>query len=135
MKPAVVFADPISAALAVLRAKVPGYVPGATFGTVAPSVQRSGDSRAPYGMVALDSVSGRYPVHLSATVRVVAYGATEAQSLALAQVCRAVLLADDGAGAARSFGELTGPIPSTDPDNNAPVAFFTVAARMRPTPL
>jgi hypothetical protein len=135
VKPVVVFADPIAAALQILRAKVPGHVPGAAFGTVAPSVQRTGDYAAPYAMVALDAVSGRYPVHLAATLRVVAYGATESQTLALAQVCRAVLLADDGTGNARSFGELTGPIPSTDPDNGAPVAFFTVAARMRPTPL
>lgn len=135
MKQAVVFPDPIIAALAILRANVPAHVGGAAFGTVAPSAQRTGDSAAPYGMVALDAVSGRYPVHLSATLRVVAYGATEAQTLALAQVCRAVLLSDDGTGAARSFGELTGPIPSADPDTGAPIAYFTVAARMRPTPL
>lgn len=135
MKTAVTFPDPVLAVLEVLRAKAPDYVPGTTFGTAAPSVQRAGDRKAPYGLVALDAVSGQYPVHMSATVRVVAYGVTEAQTLALAQILRAVLLSHEGGGPARSFGELTGPIPSTDPDTSAPVAYFTVAARMRPTPL
>jgi hypothetical protein len=135
VKPSVVFPDAILAALEVLRAQVPGHVPGAAFGTAAPSVQRTGDLKAPYGMVALDAVFGQYPVHQSATIRVVAYGTTEAQTLALAQICRTVLLTHEGGGAARSFGELTGPIPSSDPDTGAPVAYFTVAARMRPTPL
>lgn len=135
VKTAVTFPDPILATLEVLRAKAPGYVPGTTFGTVPPSVQREGDRKAPYGMVALDAVSGQYPVHQSATVRVVAYGVTETQALALAQILRAVLLVHEGTGPARSFGELTGPIPSTDPDTGAPIAYFTVAARMRPTPL
>lgn len=135
MKPAVVFPDPLIATLDVLRAGVPTHVPGATFGTVPPSAQRSDDASAPYAFVDLDAVTGQYPVHMSATVRVVAYAATPAQTLALAQVCRAILLSHPGDAAARSFGELTGPIPTTDPDTDAPVAFFTVAARLRPTPL
>lgn len=133
-RPLVVFPDALLETLAVLRSRTDLY-PSATFGTYTPEPADDGGPALPYVRVSLDSASGKYPVSQSASVRVYVWGVNAAGALALAHRCRAVLLAFDGNAKVRHFRDLTDPIPSTDPDSGAPVAFFTVAARLRPETL
>lgn len=135
MKPAVTFPDAKLAALPVLRARVPAHAAGVTFVTKDYAPDDPDRPALPYVVVSVDAAFGRYPVTRSATVRLVAHTETDAEAPALAGVCQAVLLAYEGDAAVRGFGELTGPIPTTDPDTGGPVAYVTVAARLRPQPL
>jgi hypothetical protein len=127
----VVFPDAMLATLEVLRDRLPAYASGVVCGTLDPKPDQS----LPYVRVRLDATFGRYPVAETATVRLLVHAASEAKALSLAQTARAVLLAYEGGAKARSFGRLTGPFPTTDPDTGSPVAFLTVAARLRPTTL
>ncbi len=125
------FADPLAATLSILRAALPGVA----FGTQDPATFDPDVPRAPYVMVGLDDVAGQYPVTRTAYLRLVSYGGSEFASLALAGRCEAALLSYPGGHQVRSFGEGTGPLPETDPDTSAPLAYFTVAARLRPITL
>lgn len=132
--PITTFYDPILATLNILRSRLPAEQPGVRFGTDEPNfTQRGGD--LPYVRVRLDGSFGKYPVTQSATVRVQVYAATEPQALALAHVVQALLLSYEGGTEARSFGFLTGPIITRDPDTQTPLAFLTTSARLRPRPL
>lgn len=66
------------------------------------------------------------------TVRITVWHRSEADAYALAQLCKAILLDHSGA-VIRNTRPLTGPIPTTDDTNNAPIAYFTVDARVRAT--
>lgn len=139
MKPAVVFPDARKATLDVIRAALPAYVEGLTasnFGTILPDVEETGGPPLPYVYVAHDGTpSSRYVVTESATIRVVVWHGSDDRALALAQVVRALLLSYEGGPDVRSFGRLAGPLPTTDPASGSPLAYFTVAARLRPSTL
>lgn len=132
MKPAVIFPDPMLAALTVLRSAHFDV----TFGTRLPDDFAPDDKpQLPYAVVRVDNVSTRYPVVEQATVRVSVWHNDDAAGLALAQRLRATLLAYPGDTDVRSFAVLTGPVPTSDPESGDPLSYFTVAARLRPTTL
>lgn len=125
------FPDAQLAALELLRADA--RFAGVEFGT------KPQDADAPrplpYVAIRLDRSVPRLRVLQTATIRVSVWHTSEALGLALAQSLHAVLLAYAGGDAIRNVGELAGPVPTEDPDTGAPLSFFTVAARLRPTPL
>lgn len=129
------FPDPLSATLDVLRARVPALAAGVTFGTLRPEVKKDGGPRLPYVCLSVDTVTGQYPVVSSAVVRVAVWGTSDAKGLDLARVCHAVLRAYEGDSKVRSFGQGTDPIPTSDPDSGSPLSYFTVSARLKPSPL
>ena len=132
-RPLVTFPDARMTTLAVLRAS--DRLTGVEFGTKPYDVEAADPPALPYAAVALDGARGQWPVVQVATIRVSVWHETEAEGEALAALVRAVLLAYSGDTDVRSFGELTGPIPTTDPDSGGPLSFFTVAARLRPITL
>jgi hypothetical protein len=134
-KPLTIFGDPIMGTLAALRARMPDFDASAAFGTKEPTPAADGSPQRPYGMVAVDRVTGTYPALAIATVRVTIWHTSEHAALQLAMRARAVLLSYEGNADVRHYGELTGPIPTTDPDTKSPLCSFTVAARLRPIPL
>jgi hypothetical protein len=90
----------------------------------------------PYVLVRLDGNSRNARLLSEATVRVTVWHRDEGLALELAGLAEALLLG----GLARvpeirSVGPVASPIPTTDPDSGAPIAFFRVAARMRPRTL
>lgn len=136
MKPLVVFPDAKLATLEVLRHRIPAEVDGVAVGTTDPRTQNPNAPSFPYvRVVGFDSTYGKYPVTQTSSVRLNVYDATPAKALRLAHVVHGILLAYEGGPEVRSFGAQSGPLPTTDPDTNAPVAFLTVSARLRPEPL
>lgn len=127
----VMFPDPRLAALTVLRAIAPN---DATYGTKPlDAFADAASPTMPYVMVAVDAVfRPRTPLE-TATIRVTVWHDDEFACNALARTLRANLLAYEGGADVRSFGALTGPIPTSDPDTGTPLSTFTVAARLRPT--
>lgn len=67
-----------------------------------------------------------------AIVRLSVYAEDTGASIALAADVEALLLAGASSDRIRSFGPLTGPVASTDPDTNEPFALVTLTARLRP---
>lgn len=129
----VVFADARLAALEVLRANASAVAPGVTFGTRQPDVAGNGGPALPYVLVGHDAAYGTSRTGETAVVRLAVWARSESSALSIAQRARAVLLAYRGGIKARGFRPLTGPIPTTDPDSGTPLAYLTVAARLRPT--
>lgn len=120
------------AAVTYLRSALEGraepVADGVLVGTVFPS-----DGQIPYVSVRLEGASLSRRVAETASLRVAVWHTSEARALALAQLCRALLLAHPGDSGVRVFSALAGPFPASDPDNGNPIASFTVAARLRPT--
>lgn len=133
----VTFPDAQLAALAILRAEsgVGALFEGVTFGTKPLDPALPSASTPPYVAVALDASGGFYPVVEVATLRVSVWHLTDHDGLDVAKKVRAVLLAYLGDAEVRSFGDLTAPVPTTDPDSGGPLSYFTVAARLRPITL
>jgi hypothetical protein len=138
-KPLVVFPDAQLAIVELLRAELAdrteSFAGNAVVGTIMPNGDDPNPKSAPYIMVRLDGTSTRYPVDETADIRVAVWHSSEAKSLALAQLCRALLLAHAGSQTIRVVTPLTGPIPASDPESGDPLSSFTVAARLRPNPL
>lgn len=130
----VTFPDPIAATLSVLRARFPDFVDttGVASGHSLPTDR---GRSSPFVQVQADATETRYPVLETSTVRVTVWHTSTAKALALAQLVRGLLLAYSGGAEVRTFSTLTGPIPASDPDSGDPLAYFTVAARLRPTPV
>lgn len=130
MTPRVTFPDPLLALLTILRAEVPD----ATFGTRLPEdfdhLTRPG---LPYVLIRADATFTRYPIVETATVRVTVWHTTAAAAAALAQRVRAVLLSYPGGPDVRSVAQVSGPVPTIDPEGGTPLSTFSVAARLRPT--
>lgn len=83
----------------------------------------------PFVYVVSDGVPGNvgHEVQQLVTVRVSVWAATDADAHDLAQLCRALLVADPVPGLA-ACRPLTGPFPTVDPDSGHPLAYFTVQA-------
>lgn len=129
--PAVVFPDPMLSVLDVVR---PAHAT-VTFGTKIPSNFDPSTAPSPYCLIRPDFTTTTYPVVENVTIRVSVWATSEASGLALAQRIRATLLTYAGGASIRSIRALTGPLPTLDPDSGAPMSTFTVAVRLRPTPL
>lgn len=130
------FADPMTAVLAVLRADLAAdasdEAAGATLGNRTPLQGGAPAPTLPYVLVRSDGARIEDRVVEVATVRVAVWHRDEFLGLALAQRCRAYLLRHVGA-TIRSVSPLSGPVPTLDPDTGAPLSYFTVSVRTRPT--
>lgn len=130
----IVFPDPLSAALRILRSSTHPELAAASFGTWTPEDLGDDYPGAPYVMLSLVGGSGTFPFSETASVSLLAYGATPAKALRLAQLTRAALTAYLGDS---EVGSVTAgprpPIPTRDPDSDAPVATTLVAIRLLPT--
>jgi hypothetical protein len=124
------FPDPMLAAIEILRASLPAN--SVNVGTVIPGKESPDLVSVPYVAVRSDGEDLRYPIVSTATLRVLCYGSTEFDSLALANDVQATLLSYEGGEKIRSISSLRGPIPTTDPESGIPFSFFLVAARLRP---
>lgn len=121
--------DPRNATLALLRAAVPGP----TYGTKDPDEFPDDAKPArPYVKVSVDAEYQTNQALTVTTVRVGVWGADDFTGYALARQLHSALLAYGGGADVRSFGPLTGPVPTQDPDTGEPLCAFTVAARLRP---
>lgn len=130
------FGDPLMGTLAVLRGATAPAGTAPTFGTLVPAPAATGAPSLPYVLVAVDGESSRTNADATAVVRVTVWAATAAQARTLAGWTRAVLLASLGDGAhVRHYGRGAGLLPTTDPDSGTPLCSFTVAARLRPSPI
>lgn len=117
----------------LLAARTESEAQGVEIGTRTPHGTDKHTRTNPFVMVRLDRVALDRNLDESATVRVTVWHASEAKSLALAQLCRGLLLAYMGDSNVRAYQALAGPIPAGDPESGEPLSFFTVAARLRPT--
>lgn len=139
MKPRIIFPDPMLAAVELLRDSFQSinldYAQGVTIGTRVPEDKALDKSYLPYVLVRLDGSTLIQQVHEQATIRISVWHSTEAKGIALAQVCRALLLSFEGGTKIRVVKPLTGPIPSSDPESGEPLSTFTVALTMRPLTL
>jgi hypothetical protein len=136
MRLRVVFPDPLMVALGILRAE-PSTTYGGTvkFGTAFPEDRPANAQGLPYVRLSVDSRDGFYPVTATAALRVQVWHTSEDKAVQLAERLKAVLLSHPGDANSRGFSEGVGPLPATDPDNGSPLAYFTAALRLRPTPL
>jgi hypothetical protein len=137
MKPLIVFPDAMLAVVETLRDRLEMIDQGAgvTVGTKIPFDRSLDKSNLPYVMVRLDGSALSRQVDEVATVRIAIWHTTEAQGLALAQACRALLLSYEGGAKIRVINPLTGAIPSSDPESGDPLSSFTVAVHLRPSTL
>lgn len=139
MKPRIIFPDAQLAIVTLLREQLATldftYVDGFTVGTKVPGDKSLDDSHLPYILVRLDGALTSKRVDEDATIRISVWHKTEAQGLALAQACRALLTSYEGGSTIRVITSLTGPVPTSDPESGDPLSTFTVAVRLRPTTL
>ncbi|WP_229398177.1 hypothetical protein [Micromonospora okii] len=123
------FHDPRASTLAVLRELRPGL----SYGTKRLEDFPAGDVPAlPYVMVAADGTFVRQRATATATVRVAAWGESDATGYDLADDLHARLLAYEGGPGVHGFLPMAGPLPAEDFDTGRPMTFFTVRARLRP---
>lgn len=137
---AVVFADAQRAVRDALRAALAARsepsAQGVTVGVRVPSWHSDDAPAIPYVVVRVDGNVRDARLNGRATVRVTVWHRDEGLALDLAALCEALLLGGLATDAGiRSVGPVSSPIPSEDPDNGTPLAFFRVTARMRPTNL
>lgn len=139
MKPAIIFPDPMLAVVEVLRDRLEmvdqTYVQGFTVGTKVPADKSLDKKLLPYILVRLDGSTLTQQANEEATIRISVWHRTEAQGIALAQACRALLLSYGGGAKIRVIKPLTGTIPSSDPESGDPLSSFTVAVSLRPSTL
>lgn len=101
--------------------------------TVSVKVPRDGTPPTPFFLVRAEgNFPGASPASERASIRVSVWHDSEDLGLDAASLLRSRLLSYSGGSGIRSFGRLTGPIPSEDPESGRPLTFFTVAARLRP---
>jgi hypothetical protein len=132
-QPLTVFPDPLLEVLRILRADLP-TVHGSTvaLGTKEPGKRDRAHQGLPYGMVATDGRTGRYPVTATARIRVAFWTVTEDAAMTLAAHALATLMAFAGDSKVRHIGAPNGPLPASDPDSGSPMAFFSLDVRLVP---
>lgn len=139
MKPQIIFPDPMLAVVTLLRDQLSAvsldFAQNVTVGTRVPEDRSVDNNYLPYVLVRLDGSTLNKRVDENATIRISVWHTTEAKGIALAQVCRALLLSHEGGAAIRVIQPLTGVIPTSDPESGDPLSTFTVAVRMRPQTL
>lgn len=139
MKPRIVFPDPMLAVVELLRDSFNeislDYAEGVTVGTRVPTDKSIEKSYLPYILVRLDGSTLTQQLNEQATIRISVWHSTEAKGIALAQVCRALLLSYEGGTKIRVVKPLTGILPTSDPESGDPLSSFTVAINLRPSTL
>lgn len=129
----VVFPDPMLATVTYLRPVLAARIEAVAEGVSVGTLEAAPDGSLPYVSVRLEGSSMTLRVAETVTLRVRVWHTSEARALALAQLCRALLLTFAGSSGVRGYSPLVGPVSVSDPDNGTPLASFTVAARLRPT--
>lgn len=139
MKPRIIFPDAQLAVVTLLRTLLTplsqNYTLGFTVGTKVPDNRSIDKSYLPYILVRLDGSLTNHRVDEDATIRISVWHKTEAQGLALAQACRALLTSYEGGSQIRVITPLTGPVPTSDPESGDPLSSFTVSVRLKPSTL
>ncbi|MEV1157732.1 hypothetical protein AB0J27_20270 [Micromonospora chokoriensis] len=126
----IAFPDPRAATLAVLRALAGA---GVTCGTRLLEDFPEGDVPAlPYIAVNSEVPTVRWPVMTTAPMRLIVWHETEVQADALAWALFGALCEYPGGGDVRGFGELGGPVSTTDDVTKRPLSTFSVNARLKP---
>lgn len=126
----IAFPDPRAATLAVLRALAGD---GVTCGTKLLEDFPEGDVPAlPYIAVRGETPAVRWPVTTTAPMRLIVWHETEAQAEALAWGLFGALCDFPGNADVRGFGEVGGPVSTTDDVTKRPLSTFSVNARLKP---
>lgn len=129
----VVYPDAAFAALEVLYAALPDftldYVEGVQVGADLPA-NWTRASGGPFVRCEVDAAFTDWVLVEDQTVRTVVFHRTASHALALAQLCRGILV-DHSGTTLRRVRALTGPMPAIDDTNEAPIASFTVSAVVR----
>ena len=137
MSAPIVFPDAQLAARDLLRSLLVGrfepYAQGVTVSTKLPP-GRDEAPALPWVRVVSDGKYRDSRLNGRATIRFVVYHDDIGLCEQLAAFCEGLLLANHS-GAIRNFSPLSGPLPSDDIDTGAPLSFFTLTARLRPTQL
>lgn len=131
----IVFPDPLSLTLDVLRASSATELQGARFGTTDPDPDAPD---LPYVRVSLSTTdASEYPFREVAEVQLTVWAGSPYAARRLAQVARAVLTSDldTDQGQLGSVRAGRGPFPGEDPDTGWPLAFVTVSLRLLPATL
>lgn len=115
----------------VLTGRSEPYARGVTVSTTVPP---GAPPSIPYVLVGLDDSGRDARLNGYALVRVTVYHRDEPDAFDLAALCEALLL-DATDAEVRAVQPTNGPTPTNDPDSGAPLAFFRVTARLRPTNL
>lgn len=137
MEPVIVFPDAGLAVRDLLRGLLASRAEVAAKGvTVSTRAIPGADEKRPlpYVQVRSDGKFRNARLDGRATVRVLAYGKDEGLSEELASLCEGLLLAASS-DKVRGASSVSGPLPTTDPDNGLPLSFFTITARLRPRQL
>lgn len=137
MDPVIVFPDPQRAVRDLLRSLLASRPEAAAKGvTVAAKPIPGADERRslPYVQIRSDGKYRNARLDGRATVRVLAYGKDEGLCDDLASLCEGLLLAASS-DEVRGASSVSGPMPTTDPDNGLPLSYFTITARLRPRQL
>lgn len=137
MDTAVMFPDPQLAVRDLLRVLLAGraeaYAQGVTVSTKAPP----GTDEAPVLPYIQIQSDGRFRdarLNGRASVRVIVWHKDVGLGENLAGLAEALLLAGSS-DRIRGASPLTGPMPTGDPDTGAPMSYFTITARLRPSNL
>ena len=130
MDTAVTFPDPQLAVRDLLRElladRPEAYAAGAVVSTKGPT------GVLPYIQVRSDGSFRDARLNGRASIRVVVWHKDEGLGVSLAALAEGLLLAASS-DRIRSASSLTGPIPTGDPDTGAPMSYFTITARLRPS--
>ena len=131
-KPLVIFADPVTVALRVLRGAFAATLDAGD--TITHSLpKRDVDTLTSAVIVADDGDAGTSVkfVAENAILRVSVWDKDAHRAGRIAASARAHLLADPGAADSRGFTGGTRPFVTNDPDDGTPVSSFTIIARLR----
>ena len=131
-KPLILFPDPQLATRDLLRTLLASRSVPATVSTR--DAPTDDGAARPWVRVSSDPTQ-RSGAAATATVRLAVYAGDVGASMALAALCEGLLLAEASSFDVRSFGPITGPVAGTDPDTGEPLAYVSIAARLRPRQL
>lgn len=133
--PAIRFGDPQRATRDALRALLPAYGLDATVTMSRPDLAEGVPLPRPHVRVRSGAVRRGSRVSAEADIRLTVFADDEGAAMTFAADVEAILLAEAAGPDLFGFGPLTGPVPGTDTDTGRPIAFVTLAARLRPRSL
>lgn len=127
----VVFPDPLLVCLSLIRnAPATAELSSVTYGTKTPDELATRFPGLPYAALSLVGTASRYPFWETATVRISVWAETPGSAYRTVQLIRAALIETDGPEA--SISRSGGPLLTSDPDTQRPMAFVDVSVRLRP---
>lgn len=119
---------------AALAASSSPLAAGVTVSARKPPEAGDGVEWRPYVRVSSDGRFTDSRLNGRASIRLVVWHTDDGLGEDLAALCEALLL-DYHGPKVRSYGPLTGPNPTGDPDTGDPMTYVTVTARLQPEPV